>query len=636
MERRLAAILAADVVGYTRLMGEDEVGTLAALKAHREDFVDPTIAGHKGRIVKLMGDGALVEFASVIDAVTCAAEVQRGMAERNAEVPDEQRIDFRIGINLGDMIVEADDIYGDGVNIAARLEGLAEPGGICISAKVYDEIKNKLALGYEDLGAQEVKNVAEPVHVYRIATETPAASLVSGGEEKLALPDRPSIAVLPFDNMSGDPEQEYFADGITEDVITELSRFSGLFVIARNSSFSYKGKSVDVRQIARELGVRYVLEGSIRRAGDRVRISAQLIDRESGSHIWAERYDRNLEDIFDLQEEITSNVVASIAPQIEMAEMERVRGGRSTKFSSYDLGLKAQALWYDGLQMGSPDVLQQAIDVTKESLKQDPRNVHALWTQAMAYYVQYLYRWGPAPDEALDHAWAAVERLFEIESSNPHAYMARGGVHHFRGEHDDALADYRRAFALNPNFAVNIFMMAWCESLTGFTEQAREHAALGLRLSPRDNELWLGVAYLALAQGSFADGDFEKTKAWGKLAIQMHPVACPTKAARSRLSPVPGCACAGSRGNAARGNGRARRVWADESAAAGFPEGFPGPPAGGVSVRNPWRRLSVLYSFSTLSIDNEGGERKWKHCWRAPAKRRNCRAPRPRPRPSKV
>ena len=525
MERRLAAILAADVVGYTRLMGEDEVGTLAALKAHREDFVDPTIAGHKGRIVKLMGDGALVEFASVIDAVTCAAEVQRGMAERNSAVPERQRITFRIGINLGDIIVEADDIYGDGVNIAARLEGLAEPGGICISAKVYDEIKNKLALGYEDLGAQEVKNVAEPVHVYRIATETPAASLVSGGEEKLALPDRPSIAVLPFDNMSGDPEQEYFADGITEDVITELSRFSGLFVIARNSSFSYKGKSVDVRQIARELGVRYVLEGSIRRAGDRVRISAQLIDRESGSHIWAERYDRNLEDIFDLQEEITSNVVASIAPQIEMAEMERVRGGRSTKFSSYDLGLKAQALWYDGLQMGSPDVLQQAIDVTKESLKQDPRNVHALWTQAMAYYVQYLYRWGPAPDEALDHAWAAVERLFEIESSNPHAYMARGGVHHFRGEHDDALADYRRAFALNPNFAVNIFMMAWCESLTGFTEQAREHAALGLRLSPRDNELWLGVAYLALAQGSFADGDFEKTKAWGRLAIQMHPKA---------------------------------------------------------------------------------------------------------------
>ncbi len=256
-----------------------------------------------------------------------------------------------------------------------------------------------------------------------------------------------------------------------------------------------------------------------------MRISAQLIDRETGSHIWAERYDRDLDDIFDLQEEITRNVVGSIAPQIEMAEMARVRGGKGSKFSSYDLALKATAIWYDAMRMGNPDVLQQAIDVTKDSLKQDPRNIHALWTQAFAYHVQYLYRWGPAPDEALDHAWAAVQRLFEIDSSNPHAFTARGGIHHFRGEHDEAVADYRRAFALNPNFAVNIFMMAWCESLSGLTEEAREHAALGLRLSPRDNELWLGVAYLALAQASFADGDFEKTKEWGRLAIQMHPKA---------------------------------------------------------------------------------------------------------------
>jgi TolB-like protein len=525
LERRLAAILAADVVGYTRLMGEDEAGTLAALKAHREDFVDPTIAGHKGRIVKLMGDGALVEFASVIDAVTCAVEVQRGMAERNAEVAGERRIIFRIGINLGDVIIEGDDIYGDGVNIAARLEGLAEPGGICISAKVYEEVGNKLALGYEDLGAREVKNVAEPVRVYRIASETPAPSPAPGGGENLALPDKPSIAVLPFDNMSGDPEQEYFADGITEDIITELSRFSGLFVIARNSSFAFKGQAFNVQQIARELGVRYVLEGSIRRAGHRVRISAQLIDRETGSHIWAERYDRDLDDIFDLQEEITRNVVGSIAPQIEMAELDRVRGARTAKISSYDLALKAQAFYYDSMRMGSPDVHQHAIETTKESLEQDPRNVHALWTQAMAYFEQYLYRWGPAPDEALDHAWVAVERISEIDSSDPRGYTVRGVVHHFRGQFDAAVADFHRAYALNPNFAVNIFLMAWCESLAGFTEQAREHAELGLRLSPRDNEIWLGCAYLALAQASFADGDFEKTKEWGKLAIQMHPKA---------------------------------------------------------------------------------------------------------------
>ncbi len=428
-------------------------------------------------------------------------------------------------MNLGDIIVEGADSYGDGVNVAARLEGLADPGGICISGPAFDTVDGKVDLAFEDVGEQQMKNIAKPVRVYRLASGSPQDGPPTHPAEPLPLPDKPSIAVLPFDNMSGDPEQEYFADGITEDIITELSRFSGLFVIARNSSFAFKGQSFDVKQIARELGVRYVLEGSIRRAGNRVRISAQLIDRESGSHIWAERYDRDLEDIFDLQEEITRNVVGSIAPQIEMAEIARVRGDNGTKFSSYDLALKAQALWYDGERLGSPDVLQQAINVTKDSLKQDPRNVHALWIQAMAYFVQYLYRWGPVPDEALDHSWAAVERIFEIDSSDPRGYAARGVVHHFRGEHNEAVADYRRAFALNPNFAVNIFLMAWCESMTGFTEQAREHAALGLRLSPRDNEIWLGVAYLALAQASFADGDFEKCKEWATLSIQMHPRA---------------------------------------------------------------------------------------------------------------
>ena len=476
--------------------------------------------------MKLMGDGLLAEFASVVEAVRCAVDIQQAMVGREPDLPDERRIKLRIGVNLGDIIVEGSDIYGDGVNLAARLEGLADPGGICISSKVFEEVGNKLPATFEDLGEREVKNIREPVRVYRwtgaAADPMPGKA---GADETLPLPDKPSIAVLPFDNMSGDPEQEYFSDGITEDIITELSRFSGLFVIARNSSFAYKSESVDVRRIARELGVRYVLEGSIRRAGNRVRITAQLIDRESGSHLWAERYDRELEDIFDLQEEITSNVVASIAPQIEMAEMERLRGARSTKFTSYDLALKALALWYEGELLGRPVVLQQAIDVTKESLQQDSRNVHALWTQAMAYFVQYIYRWGPAPDEALDQSWAAVERFFEIDSSNSHAYTARALVYHFRGEHDAAIADFRRAYTLNPNFASNIILMAWCESLSGFTGEAREHAALGLRLSPRDNAIWLGTAYLALAQASFADGDFEKTRDWGKLAIQMHPKA---------------------------------------------------------------------------------------------------------------
>ncbi len=548
MERRLAAIFAADVVGYSRLMGEDEAGTLARLKSLRKELVQPEITGGHGRIVKLMGDGLLAEFPSVVEAVRCAVDIQRAMVGRETGLPDERRIRLRIGVNLGDIIVEGSDIYGDGVNLAARLEGLADPGGICISGKVYEEVGNKLPAVFEDLGEREVKNIREPVRVYRWTGAAPDLLPGNmGAEGALPLPDKPSIAVLPFDNMSGDPEQEYFSDGITEDIITELSRFSGLFVIARNSSFAFKGEPVDVRRIARELGVRYVLEGSIRRAGNRVRINAQLIDKETGSHIWAERYDRDVEDVFDLQEEITSNVVASIAPQIEMAEMERVRGARNTKFTSYDLALKALALWYEGELLGRPDILQQSIDVTKDSLQRDSRNVHALWTQAMAYFVQFLYRWGPAPDEALNQSWAAVERFFEIDSSNSHAYTARALVHHFRGEHDAAIADFRRAYTLNPNFATNIILMAWCESLSGLTQEARKHAALGLRLSPRDNVIWLGTAYLALAQASFADGDFEKTRDWVKLAVQMHP-----KAPIRRALMIACCGSAGDLKEAAR------------------------------------------------------------------------------------
>jgi TolB-like protein len=525
LERRLAAILAADVAGYTRLMGDDEAGTLHRLTELREQVLEPLIAEHHGRVVKLMGDGLLVEFASVVDALTCAVAWQNGVAEREAETDEDRRLQFRIGINLGDVIVEGEDIHGDGVNIAARLEGLAEPGGICLSGDVFRQAKGKMEAEFEDMGEQDLKNVAEPVRVYRIAADRAVLSVPSPTTEPLPLPDKPSIAVLPFANMSGDPEQEYFSDGITEDIITELSRFSSLFVIARNSSFAYKGRSVDVRRVAQELGVRFVLEGSIRRAGKRVRITAQLIDSETGNHLWAERYDRDLEDIFDLQDEITRNVVGSIAPQIELAELDRARRAKSSEVSSYDLALKAQALFYDAMRMGRPEVHQQAIDAAGEALEKDPRNAHALWIQSVAYYEQHLYRWGPAPDEALNHAWTAVERLFEIDSSDPRAYSARGAIHYFRGEHDAAVADYRRSFELNPNSAVNIFLMAWCESLSGFTEEARKHAELGLRLSPRELDLWLGVAYLAYAQASFADGDFEKCKEWGTLAIQMHPRA---------------------------------------------------------------------------------------------------------------
>ena len=308
MERRLAAILAADVVGYSRLMELDEVGTLTALKSHRKEVLDPAIAEHRGRIVKLMGDGTLVEFASVVDAVACAIAMQTAIAETHGDGSGARRIELRIGVHMGDIIVEGDDIYGAGVNVAARLEGLADPGGICLSGDAYRQVRGKVAADFEDLGEKLVKNLAEPLRVYRIAEKTSPSTAVPAAAGPSPIPDKASVAVLPFDNMSSDPEQEFFADGISEDIITALSKISRLRVIARNSTFAYKGQALDLRRVAGELGVRYVLEGSIRRGGNRLRITAQLIDTESGSHVWAERFDRTIADLFDIQDEITSTM----------------------------------------------------------------------------------------------------------------------------------------------------------------------------------------------------------------------------------------------------------------------------------------------------------------------------------------
>ena len=317
VERRLAAILAADVAGYSRLIEADEEGTLTRLKALRGGLIDPKIALHKGRLVKTTGDGLLVEFASVVDAVRCAAEVQTALAESNAPLPPDRRIDFRIGIHQGDIVVEDGDIFGDGVNVAARLEALAEPAGICVSTRVREDTAGKLDLAFEDLGEQALKNITRPIRVYRIAVERKPMS------EPFSLPDKPSLAVLPFQNLSGDPEQEYFVDGVVEEIITAISRLPWLFVIARNSSFAYKGKSPDLRQVGRELGVRYVLEGSLRKAGNRVRITGQLIDTTSGAHIWAERFDRALDDIFELQDEVASRVAGAIEPRLRQSEIAR-------------------------------------------------------------------------------------------------------------------------------------------------------------------------------------------------------------------------------------------------------------------------------------------------------------------------
>ena len=341
VERRLAAILAADVSGYSRLMGVDEEGTLAALKAHRREIVDPKIAEYRGRIVKTTGDGALVEFPGAVDAVRCAIEIQRAMAARNTAIPEDRRIESRIGINVGDIIIDEGDIYGDGVNIAARVESLASPGEICLSDNAYQQIKGKLAFEVSDLGEQHLKNIAQPVRVYGVR--------LGGTPERpaLVLPDKPSIAVLPFQNMSGDPEQEYFADGMVEDIITGLSRIKWLFVIARNSTFTYKGRAVDVKQVGRELGVRYVLEGSVRKASGRVRVTGQLIDSSTGAHLWADRFESALDDIFDLQDKVTASVVGAIAPQLEQAEMERARRKPTENLDAYDYFLRGMASLYE-------------------------------------------------------------------------------------------------------------------------------------------------------------------------------------------------------------------------------------------------------------------------------------------------
>jgi adenylate cyclase len=369
--RRLAAILAADVVGYSRLIGADEGGTLSALKAIRAELIDPTIAAHNGRLVKTTGDGLLVEFGSVVDALRCATEVQAGMAQRNAEAPEDKRIDFRIGINVGDVVVEDGDIFGDGVNVAARLEALAEPGAICVSARVQEDASGKLDLDFEDMGEQALKNIARPVRVYRVATGPVSAATKE--TPALALPDKPSIAVLPFTNLSGDLEQEYFADGMVEEIVTALSRIKWLFVIARNSSFTYKGQAVNVKEVGRELGVRYVLEGSVRKAGRRVRITAQLVDAATGAHLWAERFDGSLEDVFDLQDQVAISVAGVIEPALQAAETARSANRPTCDLTAYDLYLRARATFF-----ASRSQVPKALALLDEALARDPNYGPAL------------------------------------------------------------------------------------------------------------------------------------------------------------------------------------------------------------------------------------------------------------------
>jgi TolB-like protein/class 3 adenylate cyclase len=520
VERRLAAILAADVAGYSRLMGVDEEGTLAALKAVRQEVTDPRIAEHRGRIVKTTGDGLLVEFASVVDAVRCAVDIQGGMAERNAGTSAERRIEFRVGINLGDIIVEDQDIFGDGVNIAARLEALAEPGGICVSRVVRDQVRDRLDLVFDDMGEQQVKNIARAVRSYRIAPPKPSAPQASDVQAvpapPPALPDKPSIAVLPFQNMSGDPEQDYFADGMVEEIITALSRIRWLFVIARNSSFTYKGQAVDIKQVGRELGVRYVLEGSVRKATSRVRITGQLIDAETGAHLWADRFDGSLEDVFDLQDKVASSVAGVIEPALQTAETARSAGRPTADLTAYDLYLRAYALLWSSARQ-----IPEALRLMERAIERDPH-----YGPALAWAGQCCYRLllddrseNPAADrlKGIDFA----RRALEVAGDDPGILINAAIVLASFGEDIGAmmaLAD--RALALNPNFARGWHISGTLRLYAGEPEIAIEHVEVSLRLSPRAR---FGASLLVLGSALFLCRRFDEAASKLLLAIQEDP-----------------------------------------------------------------------------------------------------------------
>ena len=503
MERRLAAILAADVVGYTRLMGVDEAGTLRRLTKLRQEILEPLIAEHHGRVVKLMGDGLLVEFASVVDSLTCAAAWQNDVAGREAATDEDERFQFRIGVNLGDVIVEGDDIFGDGVNIAARLEALADPGGICLSGMVYQSVKAKLDLAFEDLGEHELKNIAEPVRVYRIAGNRSSTGATSPARETLALPDKPSIAVLPFTNMSGDPEQEYFVDGITEDIITTLSKFRWFFVIARNSTFVYKGQSVDVKQVGRKLGVRYVLEGSVRKAADRVRISAQLIEAESGNHVWAERYDRSLDDIFELQDEITSTIAAAVEPELAGLERERAKRKPTNNLGAWDLFQQGAALMW---QHDLTD-LNKGMNLVRRAIMLDPSFGQAYGHLAFGAHLLLIYEWANDRDEVLQQGLSDASKAIAIDQRDYFAFHALGRLKSLEGEHQAAVRALESCVSINPNFALGHLGLAVAHVYGGDPKKAIDYADTAIRLSPNDPMMWVMLHYKASAYVRLDDFD---------------------------------------------------------------------------------------------------------------------------------
>lgn len=526
MKRRLTTILAADVVGYSRLMGADEVGTLSALKALRRELVKPKEIQYRGRTVKLMGDGALMEFSSVVDAVEFAVEVQVAVAKRNAELPEERRIVYRMGINIGDIIVEGDDIHGDGVNVAARLEGLCDPGGICIARSVFNQVKGKLDLTFEYLGEKKVKNIAEPVTVYRIMLDEKAAELTtpitvpipkkprgrwpyiaavivlgafgitglvwwqpwapdaeppSIARMAFSLPEKPSIAVLPFDNLSRDPEQEYFADGLTEDIIANLSKIPNLFVIARNSMFTYKGKPVKVQQVAEEMGVRYVLEGSVRKADDRVRVTAQLIDAITGNHVWAERYDREAKNIFALQDEITLNIAAALQVELTEGDQENVRLGRgTTSLEAWSYATRALKFF----RQFTKEEMARARSLIERAVELDPQYAAAWSFLGWTHWHDARWGWSASRAQSLQKAAELGQKALALDGSLPLTYQLLGSISLMNREYDDAIAHHEKAVALDPNGADAMAILGFTLTYAGRPGEATNLLQKAMRLSP--------------------------------------------------------------------------------------------------------------------------------------------------------
>ena len=497
----------------------DEEGTLAAYNVLRAELIDPKITDHRGRVFKLMGDGMLSEFASVVDAVRAAAEVQQAVAERNADVPQDKRIEFRIGINLGDVVIDGEDIHGDGVNVAARLEGLAEPGGIFVSAAVYDQVRDRMDVPFEDLGEQQVKNIDRPVHVWRWVQE--AASPLPGAAvvvEPSSLPDKPSIVVLPFDNMSGDPEQEYFSDGITEDIITDLSKVSGLFVIARNSAFFYKDKAFNVGDICRKLGVKFAVEGSVRKAANRVRITAQLVDGSSGGHLWAERYDRDLTDIFEVQDDVTQQIVGALKVTLSEAEKSLIVGGGTKDVEAHDLFLKGRALLFG--RKRDREMFKQATACFRDAIEIDPNYAGAYAGLAMAYALDYQNHWSNTSETSLDQAQRFIDEAIAKDEKDPFPHYVAAVVATWKKDYERWDYEDNRALSLNPNFAPALSNLGTLHIYTGEPAKAIPYIERAMRLDPVSQHgqyvHFLGAAY-------FVAGEYETAATCFRDRIAINP-----------------------------------------------------------------------------------------------------------------